>query len=92
LAGSFAMANADGTRGLEGAIEGELALKAGKLSSFRAFARTAAWGAGTYTPRPPAGKFPVLFAFQVVNDEAARLVPPQGNLWGNEYREAKLAP
>jgi hypothetical protein len=88
LTGNYSMSTASGDRGLEGALEGQLRLSGGKIVSFKAFGKATAWGAGTYTPRPPEGKFPLLFAFQVTQDEASKVVPPQGNLWGNEYRSS----
>ena len=56
-----------------------------KIRKFRAFAEGRAWGAGTYTPSPPPGKFPLLFAVQETNDAFSKIVPPQGALDGPDY-------
>ncbi|HMS55897.1 MAG TPA: hypothetical protein PKA27_10895 [Fimbriimonadaceae bacterium] len=77
---SFKMATADTKRGFEGNLE--LAVKG---DSVRGFGEATAWGAGTYTPNPPPGKFKVVFAFTTVNDEVARVVAPQAAFYGNEY-------
>lgn len=87
LKGTYSMATADGRRGLKGSLEGEITVEGATLKKFLAYGDAKAWGAGTYTPRPPAGEFPVKFAFIEVNDEASRFTPPQAALYGDaEYR------
>lgn len=80
LTGSFSMVTADGGRGIEGSFTGRLVAE-----GFRAFATATAWGAGTYTPSPPEGKFPMVFAFVVADDEYSRAVAPQAAFYGREY-------
>ncbi|MEZ0325799.1 MAG: hypothetical protein ACAH95_07820 [Fimbriimonas sp.] len=87
FSGSYAMATKDNARGLRGTLEGELKISTGTLSRFRAYGEAKAWGAGPYTPRPPAGEFPLVFAFIDVNDEFAKVTPPQAAAYGDgEYR------
>lgn len=80
LKGTFAMQTPDGKRGLTGSIE----LQFAKDGGIKGFAETTAWGAGTYTPNPPAGKFPLKFAF-VMAPKAADTVAPQAAMFGREY-------
>lgn len=80
LTGSFSMATADGKRGMEGSLTGRLL-----PDGFRAFASATAWGASTYAPNPPKGKFPMVFAFVVADDKYSRVVAPQAAFHGAEY-------
>ena len=84
LFGDFKMETADGQRGIEGTLEGALLLKAGRLD-LRAYVTATAFGRSTYTPNPPAGKFPIVFAMETVNDATSRVVPPQWVGAGREY-------
>lgn len=84
LAGVYAMATRDGKRGLEGAIEAEIDFDGVRIRRFEGLAKATAWGAGTYTPNPPAGKFPMVFAFIVAAD-AIDTVAPQAAMYGGEY-------
>lgn len=84
LKGSFLMTTADGNRGMEGTLEAEIAVKENKVSAFKGFAATTAWGQGTYTPGAPAGKFPVKFAF-VLAPNSKETVSPQAAMYGREY-------
>lgn len=88
ITGSFSM-NA-GARGLEGTLEAEMTLhpKEDRIAGFKGFASTTAWGAGAYTPRPPAGKFPILFAIVPATADYAKVTPPTGALYGDwDYRK-----
>ncbi|MBC8063282.1 MAG: hypothetical protein H7Y17_00505 [Chlorobia bacterium] len=86
LTGTFSMQTQDLKRGYEGKLEGELTFGTeNRLVSFKAFAEGQAWGASTYAPNPPAGKFPLLIAFVSVSDEASRVVAPQAVFYGREY-------
>jgi hypothetical protein len=87
FAGTYAMATPNNTRGLAGKLEGELKVDAATMlvTNFKAFGESSAWGAGTYTPRPPEGRFPVLFAFVDVDDQYSRVTPPQAALYGGPY-------
>ncbi|MBI3725434.1 hypothetical protein HY251_16010 [bacterium] len=86
-----------GERGYEGTIEGELAVSPSpaRLATFRLLARGKAWGESTYTPSPPAGKFPLSVAFVLLSSgkkgEKAPpfVVSPQGL---DDGRETYLAP
>lgn len=89
--GSFSMANSDGLRTLRAELEGKLAIdkKTKTLISFQAFGEGKASGRSTYTPNPPAGEFPVVFAFVSADDEASKNVPPQAIFWGDTYMTGK---
>lgn len=84
LTGEFAMATADGRRGLEGKFEASFSLLGGKLSTFKGYAEGTAWGSGTYTPGAPEGKFPIKFAF-LVAPKTPDTVAPQAAMIGREY-------
>lgn len=84
ITGSFAMSTADNRRGLEGTFEAELKFADDKLTQFDGFAQTTAWGQSTYTPNPPAGKFPLKFAF-LLTPAAKDTVAPQATFFGQEY-------
>ncbi|WP_395092589.1 hypothetical protein [Armatimonas sp.] len=90
--GDYAMQTGNGQRGLDGKMEGAFTLDraSAKIRKFRAFAEGHAWGAGTYTPSPPPGKFPLLFALQETNDAFSKIVPPQGALDGPDYLQGVL--
>jgi hypothetical protein len=90
FSGTYSMATADNARGLRGTLEGEMRISAGKVSRFRAYGEARAWGAGPYTPRPPKGEFPLVFAFIDVKDEFAQVTPPQAAAYGDgEYKTPK---
>jgi hypothetical protein len=79
FAGPFALRSASGKRGYEGRIEGQFGVtpKGVRLYRFRALAEGKAWGAGTYTPNPPPGKFSLKVALVDTTNPAARIVPPE---------------
>lgn len=77
---AFKMGAADAKRGLEGNLD-----LATTRDAVKGYGEATAWGAGTYTPNPPAGKFKVVFAFTTVNDEVSKVVAPQAAFYGNEY-------
>ena len=87
LGGAFVMKTENGDRGFEGTFEGRLTFdaKAARLTSFQAIAQGTAWGASTYCPDPPKGRFPVVVAFIDAEDAMSRKVAPQGLLWVPEY-------
>lgn len=80
LTGSFEMQTADGKRGMAGSLELQIS-KSGKV---KGFAETISWGPGTYTPNPPAGKFPLKFAF-IMAPKTRDTVAPQAAMFGREY-------
>jgi hypothetical protein len=89
LNGSFGTATANNGRGVEGILEGELTLdpKEDRIVGFKAYAQTKAWGAGTYTPNPPPGKFGLVFAIVTATAPYAKDTPPAAALYGDrEYR------
>lgn len=83
---SYSMRTSDGGRGMEGRLEGRFDIASGKVSSFKAYGEAQAWGAGTYTPDPPPGRFPIKFAFLTVSDAVSKAVPPQGIISGEYER------
>lgn len=87
VAGNFEMQTEAGDRGFKGTFEAAIVLDPTqkRLTSFRAIAQGTAWGASTYCPDPPKGRFPVVIAFLNVDDAMAKKVPPQGLTWGSEY-------
>lgn len=88
----FAMQTEDTKRGYEGELDAEIEIdeKASRVVRFRAFAGGEAWGASTYTPGAPEGKFTLLIAMIEATDEVAKAVPPQGINWGGEYWRPNL--
>jgi hypothetical protein len=89
IGGTFSMAA--GQRGLSGDFEGEVTLDptADRIADFKAYAKCEAWGAGTYTPKPPPGKFTLLFAIVPATADYAKVTPPQAATYGDhEYRHA----
>ncbi len=91
ISGQFAMATANGLRGLEGTLEGRVVVdrNESKVSECRIYSAAKAWGRSTYTPNPPAGKFPMVFAIVETNDEISKVVPPQAIFHGSEYFNPK---
>lgn len=88
--GRYSMQTEDGARGLEGKMDGTFRVKTEKLEGFRAYGEALAWGSGPYTPRPPAGKFPLKFALVQASDATAQTVPPQAAAYGDgEYRRPR---
>jgi hypothetical protein len=78
--------------GLEGTLEGVLEIDKAKAAFIGAklYASATGWGASTFTPDEPPGKFPVKFAMVVATDEVSRQVAPQGVM--NSGRDDYLAP
>lgn len=77
--GNFHLQNGSGKRGYTGTLAGyfHMDLPQKRLQRFRAFADGKAWGAGTYTPNPPPGKFRLVVALLDTTDPIARIVPPE---------------
>lgn len=86
--GDFAMETANGARGLTAKLEGRIGLNAAadRIEVFRAFGEGVAWGRSTYTPNPPEGRFPIVFAFDMTRDQWSMHVTPQAIFYGNEYQ------
>ncbi|MBX9693138.1 MAG: hypothetical protein K2Z81_12185 [Cyanobacteria bacterium] len=87
--GGFSMAAASGGRGFKGSITGQfdVVTEKPKVSRFRAMAQGKAWGVSRFTPRAPAGQFPLMIAMIEASDEVSRVVPPQAYYpsWPDEY-------
>lgn len=90
LSGTFAMRTADNARGMEGKIEGNVVVTNKAQMIVQAYGEGSAWGAGTYTPNPPAGKFPMVFAIVTADDAVSRVVTPQAATWAGEYEKPGL--
>lgn len=91
VSGRFSMKSKDGSRGLSVQLEGELKVnrESKKIMGSKILAKGSAWGKSTYTPNPPAGTFPIVFAIVEANDLASRETPPQAIVFGNEYFQPK---
>lgn len=91
VSGRFEMSTPDLSRGMTGSLRGRLSVDIGvaKVSECRIFVSGTAWGRSTYTPNPPSGKFPMVFAIVDAKDETAKVVSPQAIFYGREYLEPK---
>ena len=89
LVGAFAMLisgikvegrNKRSEMGLEGTLEGVLEIDKAKgtFTGAKLYASATGWGASTFTPDEPPGRFPVKFAMVVASDAVSREVAPQG--------------
>lgn len=91
VTGRFEMSTGDNGRGLLGSLKGRFVVDAvqSSIRECRLFVEANAWGRSTYTPNPPNGKFPMVFAIVEANDETAKVVPPQAIFYGKEYFDPK---
>jgi hypothetical protein len=89
LTGSFSLQTPDNARGYQGTLDCEMAFTGNALKTFQAFAEGKAWGRSTYTPDPPAGKFPLLIGYQLASEESAKDIAPQAVFYGREYLTGK---
>lgn len=89
VSGRFEMVTPNGSRGLSGSLAGRIAvdIKTFMVRECRIYVTARAWGRSTYTPNPPAGKFPMVFAIVEAFDQTAKVVPPQAIFFGREYLE-----
>lgn len=91
FSGQFKIENNEGNgstpKGTEGKISGWLILDAQKQSvvAFTAFVDGRAWGDHANTNSAPKGIYPLKIAFQAIDDEIARSVPPQQSYFWEEY-------
>jgi hypothetical protein len=78
--------------GLEGTLEGlfEIDKAQGTWKGATLYASATGWGASTFTPDEPPGRFPVRFAMVVATDPVSRQIAPQGVM--HSGREEYLAP
>ncbi len=68
-------------------LEGHLidAKRKKAFSRFDLLAWGEGWGHGTYTRRPPEGRFPLVIAFSLGGKTAAERIPPQGSRLAADY-------
>jgi hypothetical protein len=96
LSGGFALQTADRARGYEGRFEAELTAERASLrvGRFRLYSAGKAWGAGTYTPNQPPGRYDLIIAMTDANeDPIARTVPPEEvstHIGDKRYRRAEV--
>jgi hypothetical protein len=78
--------------GLEGTLEGilEIDKTSREFRQAKIHAAARGWGASTFTPDEPPGKFPVQFAMVVARDDVSRQVAPQGVM--HSGRDEYMAP
>lgn len=88
LHGEFSQVTEDGRRGLNISIDGRFEVPMGqtRLARFRAFGSGQAWGVSRFTEGAPTGRFPLLIAMVEVDDEIAKVVPPEAmGEWADWY-------
>ena len=86
---NFAMSTLWLTRGVEGTMEGEFTvdMAASKITRWRAYAKTQAWGAGRFTYRGvPKNKFPLIFAMTETDEQVAKDIPPSAVSRRSNYK------
>jgi hypothetical protein len=78
--------------GLEGVLEGILQIDRTRrvFKDAKIHASATGWGASTFTPDEPPGRFPIQFAMVVASDEVSKQVAPQGVL--HSGRDEYIAP
>lgn len=86
MKGDFQMETADGRRGMSVRLTGRIEIRSNRLREFLAYGEGVAWGQSTYTPNPPSGRFPIVFAFRQTDDRWSKVVTPQAVFYGAEYR------
>lgn len=81
LEGLARVSSNDSSRGYDARLQGVLEVdrQADRFRRFDVLSWGDYWGHGPFTPRPPAGKFPLLVAFSLAGDRPADRVPPQGS-------------
>lgn len=88
LAGTAHLETADGARGYQATLNGELAWGAdGRLSQFHMWVEGQFWGSGPFTRQPPPGKFPLVIAFSLADgtDMADAIAPHGSRGWLGGY-------
>jgi hypothetical protein len=90
IKGTFAMKYANGSRGQNGTLTGEMTVTSAtlKVVKFRAYSEGEAWGESKYTPLAPQGRFPIVIGMIEANDQVAMDVPPEALSLGGDYFEA----
>ncbi len=87
--GACSIETANSKRGLDGKIEGEFDVncQTDKITRWRAYSESMAWGESRFTPGAPKGRFPLIVAMTETNDETSKIVPPQAVSYGENYRD-----
>ena len=84
LTGDFAMRTNDNKRGLEGTMTAEFRFRGDTIVSAKGIADTTAWGHSTHAKNPPAGRFPIKYAF-LLDKGGGDTVAPHSSKWGDVY-------
>ncbi len=80
LSGNVHLETADGRRGFDAQLLGNVVVKDQKVIRFDVVAHGNFWGEGPYTRRAPKGKFPLAVSFTLADGtDAADKIPPQGS-------------
>ena len=80
LSGTVHLETASGNRGYQANLLGHIEHEDGKITRFDLVSHGQFWGHCTYTPGPPAGKFPLAISFTLADgSDIADGVPPKGS-------------
>ena len=88
LSGTAHLETADGSRGYQATLRGELAWGPDqKLQQLHIFVEGQFWGSGPFTRTPPAGKLPLVIAFSLADgsDPADSIAPHGSRGWLDGY-------
>ncbi len=87
LIGTVHLETDDHSRGYEAKLSGEIRCTDGQLTQFDVVAEGKFWGTGTFTLKPPEGKFPLVVALQLPQspDVADSLAPEGSRGWVDGY-------
>jgi hypothetical protein len=90
LEGLAKMATAADARGYSARLQGSLTYDqaASRFTRFDVLSWGEAWGEGTFTRRPPPGRFPLLIAFTLAGNTPGDRIPPQAIRNANGYMNA----
>jgi hypothetical protein len=87
IRGSVHLQTADGKRGYQAQLLGEIEVRDGKVVGFDMVAEGEFWGHGPYTRGAPEGRFPLAVGFQLADgtDVADRIPPKASRGWVRGY-------
>lgn len=87
LSGSVHLQTADGKRGFEAQLMGEIEVENGRVVRFDMVADGEFWGHGPYTRGAPEGRFPLAVGFRLADgtDVADRIPPQASRGWVRGY-------
>jgi hypothetical protein len=87
IRGSVHLQTADGKRGYQAQLLGEIEVRDGKVVRFDMVAEGQFWGHGPYTRGAPEGRFPLAVGFQLADgtDVADRIPPKASRGWVRGY-------